>query len=69
MIGWTLYGHKTHPNNRKQLQAMSVCSRRNPQVIGIIHEQPRPRSENQRFRVAAPSAGDRPRRVTGVNGA
>jgi hypothetical protein len=27
LIVWTLYGHKTHPDNRKRPQAMSVCSR------------------------------------------
>jgi hypothetical protein len=42
---------------------------RNPQIIGAIHDQPSPWSENPWIQVAAPSAGDRPRHVAGVNSA
>jgi hypothetical protein len=30
MIVWTLYGHKTHPDNPRQPQTTSICSREHP---------------------------------------
>jgi hypothetical protein len=65
---WTLFGHSTHPDNTERPQTTSVSSAKD-QVTALFTNNHYYGLKILGFWVPVPSAGDRPRRVAGVNGA
>jgi hypothetical protein len=66
---WTLYGHKTHPDNRNWPQTTRVRSRGSSRQSVLLTNNHNYGPRISGFGVAAPSTDDHPRRVAGVNGA